>query len=77
MKRSKAVKIIERVAVREGVSIVEVRRNMQEAIDIAYTNRDESTSEFWMKWRHIPTPEEFLNAANKAVLDKLNFSGLK
>jgi hypothetical protein len=72
MKKSKATKIIERVAVSEGITIAEVRANMQEAIDIAYGNRGESNADFWDKWRgRKPTVEEFLVSANGEILRRL------
>jgi len=73
MKKSKAAKIIERIALENKVSIAEVRADMQEAISIAYENRDESSESFWGRFRGIPTPDEFLVVASKEVLDKLNF----
>jgi len=72
MKKSKAMKIIEKVALKKGVSISEVRAEMVKAIDIAYENRTESSADFWDKWRgRKPTPEEFIVAATKSVLDNL------
>ena len=74
MKKSKAMKIIEKTAINEGVTVAKIRRGIAEAIDIAYEKRDESTEEFWGKWgNRKPTIEEFIIAANKSVLDKLNF----
>jgi len=75
MKKSKAMKIIEKTALQHGVSVAEVRRGVDEAIDIAYEKRDESTAEFWKRWKNRkPTIEEFIVCANKAALDKLNLS---
>jgi hypothetical protein len=74
MKKSKATKIIESIAVCEGKSVAEVRADMQEAINIAYKNHDESAENFWSRWNGSPpTPEEFLVRANREVMYKLNF----
>jgi len=77
MKKSKAMKIIEKTALQHGVSVAEVRRDMQTAIDHAYENRGDSMPEFWGKWRDKPSVEQFLMAANAAVLDRLYFGGSK
>ncbi|MCL1881104.1 MAG: hypothetical protein FWF76_02890 [Oscillospiraceae bacterium] len=72
MKKSKAVKLIEKVALREGVSVEEVRRDMIAAIDIAYKNRGDEA--FWQRWNgRKPTLEEFLVAVNQETLTRLNF----
>jgi hypothetical protein len=73
MKKSKAAKIIERVAIQEKKSVAEVRADMQEAINIAYENHDESSESFWGRFRGIPNPDEFLGVASKEVLERLNF----
>lgn len=73
MKKSKAIKLIEKVALREGVTVSEVRREMQSALDIAYENRGNES--FWQRWRcRKPTLEEFLSAANDETLSRLNFN---
>lgn len=78
MRKSKSARIIERIAAENGESIAEVRRSMQEAINIAYENHDESSETFWKRWKgRTPTPDEFLVRANKEVLDRLNFGNLK
>ena len=76
MRKSKAVKIIERIAVQEGVSTAEVRRGLQEAIDIGYESEDESSREFWRQWRRKPTVEQFIVAVNKKTLSEIKFRGL-
>jgi hypothetical protein len=74
MKKSKATKILEKTAISEGVTVAEIRRGIQEAIDIAYENRGETMPEFWGKWKNRkPTIEEFIVATNKSVLAKLKF----
>jgi hypothetical protein len=77
MKRSKAAKAIEKIALNEGVSTAEIRQNMQEAIDIAYANRDDSNADFWSQWQCKPSPEEFIIAANKEVVTKFALNSTK
>ena len=73
MKKSKALKILQATALREGVSIAEVRRGIQEAIDHAYENR-KPTDVFWHKWGgRKPNVEEFIVAANAKTLARLKF----
>jgi hypothetical protein len=73
MRKSKAAKIIERIAAENGVSVAEVRRDMQEAINLAF----ESGDSFWNRWRgQVPTPEEFLSQASKEILNRLNFGSV-
>ena len=77
MKKSKSMKIIERIAAENGVSTAEVRRDMSEAIDIAYKNR-KPTEVFWHKWRgRKPSPDEFILAASSDILARLNFGNSK
>ena len=69
MKKSKAVKMIELVAVREGVSVAEVRREMQKALDHAYENNTDDL--FWNKWKgRKPTIDEFIVAVSDDVLTR-------
>ena len=71
MKRSKAAKIIERTALKEGVSVAEVRRGIQEALDYAFENN--AADSFWEQWRgRKPTLEQFIVAVSDEVL--LRFS---
>jgi len=73
MKKSKALKILEATALREGVSIAEVRRGIQEAIDHAYENKGESMAEFWGQWKSKPSVEQFIVAVNAETLARLKF----
>ena len=74
MKKTKATKLIENVALKEGKSVAEIRASMQEAINIAYENHDESAETFWSQWNgRPPTPDEFLSRATKDVLGRLKF----
>ena len=79
MKRSKATRAIAHTAAQNGVSVAEVRKEMQKAIDIAFKNRDKDafTKAFWGKWRgRKPTPEEFIIAVSKKTMDILDFNTL-
>lgn len=79
MKKSKAAKIIERVAIENGENVAEVRRSIQEAIDISFENRNQNdfSAAFWGKWHgRCPTTEEFLSAASNKVWDELNLNKL-
>ena len=64
-------KIYRKVARKHGVSVKEVKEEMQKALDYAYTNTpDDGVTEVYQKQvpskGEIPTPDEFIrNAANK------------
>ena len=77
MKKSKALKALENTALLHGVTVAEVRRGIQESIDHAYENRNESNADFWGKWRGKPTVEQFIVAVSGKVADRLDFDGLK
>lgn len=78
MKKSKAIKILENTAVKEGVSVADVRCEIQQAIDIGYANRNESNADFWNQWKRglKPTVEEFIIATHKNAVEKIKFGGL-
>ena len=74
MKKSKTAKIIEKIALQEGVSIAEVRANLLEAIDCGYENRNQSviSMKFWLQWGgRKPTLDEFLIATSKKVYSSI------
>lgn len=72
MKRSKAAKIIEKVALKEGVSTSKVREDMQSALNHAYENNGNNV--FWLKWHgRKPSLEEFLPAVTDEVLARLGY----
>jgi ketol-acid reductoisomerase len=64
-------KIYRKVARKHGVSVKEVKEEMQKALDYAYTNTpDDGVTEVYQKQvpskGEIPTPDEFIRyAANK------------
>ena len=63
MKKSKGAKAIERVAIKNGVSVAEVRREMELAIDEAISSPEPAARSFWepyIKSGTKPTPEEFI-----------------
>lgn len=61
---------IKRTAQQYGVSVEEVRRDIQEAIDIAMSNPDPKIRAFWAKFPFKgkkPAPEEFIAFMTKEV----------
>ncbi len=48
-------KILERIAMQNGVSVDEVRHDIQEALDYGWNSTDESVTAYW---RRIPTKHE-------------------
>lgn len=61
MRKSKAIKAFEQLAIRDGVSVAEVREEIQKAIDIGMASTDPTVQEQWKKMLHRgekPTPEE-------------------
>lgn len=52
-------KIYKKIAKKHGVSVAEVKRDMQEAINAAYTNPN-SYANCVKRKNEIPTPEEFI-----------------
>lgn len=55
--------IIKQVALKEGVTEAEVRREMTTAIMVAWSNPDPQVREMWSRIPcegEIPTPEEFI-----------------
>ena len=61
MNQKKAVKAFKKIATREGVSVAEVRKEIQKAIDIGLASPDPAVQEQWSKMPHRgekPTPEE-------------------
>ncbi len=70
LKVSKGTKILTEVARRNGVSLEEVRKHIQIAIDMAMNNPDPSVQKEWetMKFKgRKPTPEEFVVEMAKKV----------
>lgn len=64
--------IYRKVAKRHGVSVAEVRKDMQAAIDYAYQKSDKSESEKMMqksipRKEKIPTAEEFIKAVAHTI----------
>ena len=48
-------KILERIAMQNGVSVAEVRKDIQEALDYGWNSTDEDVKAYWRK---IPTKYE-------------------
>jgi hypothetical protein len=73
MRKSKAMKVIEEVALKEGLSVSEVRKEMTIVLDIAYENRRDNKL-FWQRWKgKKPTLEQFLLAMRDETVSRLNF----
>lgn len=61
MKRTKANKAFEKIARREGVSVIEVREEIQKAIDIGMASTDPAVQAQWKRIPYRgdkPTPDE-------------------
>ncbi len=61
---------LQAIADREGVSISEVRKEIQAAIDEGMKSTDKSVQEYWSKIPRKgvkPTPEEVINYIAKSI----------
>ena len=70
MTNSKAQKLFEQVALKNGVSVAEVRKEIEIAIDEAMTNPDPAVKKEWENFKfkgEKPTPEEFIVYMSKKV----------
>ncbi len=70
MTNSKAQKLFEQVALKNGVSVAEVRKEIEIAIDEAMTNPDPAVKKEWENFKFKgdkPTPEEFIVHMAKKV----------
>mgnify|MGYP000941357628 CR=1 FL=1 len=70
MKASKGLKALKQVAAQKGISIDEVRSEIQLAIDMAMANEDPLIREKWSKIPHKgdkPTPEEVIVYLSKQI----------
>ncbi|NCC88057.1 MAG: hypothetical protein EOM05_09370 [Clostridia bacterium] len=70
MKQSKGQKLLLEVARKNGVSLEEVRKEINIAIDIAMNDPDPAVQERWknMKFKgKQPTPEEFVIEMSKQI----------
>ncbi|MCL1880818.1 MAG: hypothetical protein FWF76_01415 [Oscillospiraceae bacterium] len=72
MKKSKYTKIIKRIARENNITVNYVRNELRMAIHIAYENRN-SNSTFWEQWGRKPALDEFLEAVNENVFNRLIF----
>ena len=73
MKKSKARKILETTAMKEGVSVAEVRAEIAKAIDIAYESELGTAAVFWKQWKTKPTVEQVIVALTNDTQARLNF----
>lgn len=73
MRKSKATKAFEDIAVREGKSVAEVRSEIQNAIDEAMKSTDPVAQEYWKRLSKNgkkPTPEDVVVDIAKRVKSK-------
>jgi hypothetical protein len=71
MKKSEGAKIIKEVARNRGVTVAEVRREMELAIDAAMSNPDPAVRAHWETYGRKPTPEEFIVDVAKRILEDM------
>ena len=72
MKKSKGTKAIEQVALRRGVDVEEVRREIEKAIEARMSNPDPKVQEYWAKIPRKgekPTPEEVIVYAKRKIVN--------
>lgn len=70
MDKSQVTKAFEKIAQKEGISVSEVRREIQIAIDDAIKSDDPAIQAFWKKMKCSngkPTPEEVVIFLAKQV----------
>jgi len=81
MKMSKGRKAIEETALKYHVSVDEVRRDLEEAIDEGMKSTEPEAIAFWDKLSKNrtarPSPEEFILAAAKRVDGQRKPQGIK
>ena len=73
MMKSKATRAFKKITVREGISVLEVRDEIQKAIDIGLSSSDPAVQEHWRKMPcrgDKPTPEEVVVYIAKQVKSK-------
>ncbi len=61
---------LQAIADREGISVSEVRKEIQSAIDEGMKSTDKSVQEYWSKIPRKgvkPTPEEVINYITKSI----------
>lgn len=70
MRKSKGARAIETLAKEKGISVEEVRNEIQIAIDMGMANRDPEVQAYWRKIPYKgnkPTPEEVIAYIAKQV----------
>lgn len=68
MKRSKIARVFEQIAAQEGISVEEVRSEIQKAIEIGFTHPDPAVQQYWQSIPYRgdkPTPEEVVLQLSK------------
>jgi len=74
MRKSDGAKAIEKLAVQKGISAAEVRREIENAIDIGMANPDPTVQAYWAKIpkeSETPTPEEVIVFIAKNIKPKI------
>lgn len=74
MKKSIGTKAILKMAKEKGISVDEIRKEIQIAIDIGMASSDPVAKEHWAKMSHNgnpPTPEEVITYLSKNVKDEM------
>ena len=70
MKKSKGAKAIIKLAAQKGVSVEEIRREIQIAIDTGMANQDPKAQAYWKEMLNKgvkPTPEDVITYLSKQV----------
>lgn len=70
MEKSKVIRAFEKIARKEGISVDEVRQEIQKAIDDAMQSDDPAVQAYWRKIKFKgdkPTPEEVVLYIAKQV----------
>ncbi len=61
--------IIKKVAKQNGVSVKEVRRDLEEMIKVGMSSAEPEAVMFWSQFGgKAPTPEQFVSALSKSVV---------
>jgi len=74
MEKVNAEKAIREIAVREGITVEEVRKEMKKAMLIGLCSQDPSVQEKWKRIPckgEVPTPEELITYMAENVKERL------
>lgn len=73
MKISKEYKVFQQIAVKEGVPVEQVRKEIETAIEIGLSNPDPEVQKIWSSIpckSNKPTPEELVRYLSRNVYNK-------